>query len=231
MVNMIEYIKDVSIDIPEAITTTKTSLAADHLFYMWDKSKTKPWPEEQAMAFHHATAQLLFLSTRARCNIQPAMAFLVKSPDEDNWCKVKRYLKGAINMPLILSVDSLTLSWWWVDAAHNVHHNCKGHTGVGMSFGQGMALRYSWKQKIVAKSLTKAELVGVGNTPGWIIWAHYFMEEQGYDMDLLVLYQDNMSAILLETNGKVSSTKQTKHIKVKFLHQGKSWQWEGQDWT
>ncbi len=79
------------------------------------------------------------------------------------------YLKGAINISLILLVDSLTLSWWWVDAAYAVHHNCKGHTGVGMGFGQGIALSYSWKQKIVAKSLTEAELVGVNNTLGCIL--------------------------------------------------------------
>ncbi len=40
----------------------------------------------------------------------------------------------------------------------------------------------------------------------------YFMEEQGYDMDPSILYQDNMSAILLEKNGKASSSKRTKHI-------------------
>jgi hypothetical protein len=142
----------------------------------------------------------------------------MKSPDEDNWGKVQHilgYLKDTINMPLILSVDSLTLSQLLVDAAYAVHHDCKGHTGVGMSFGQGMALRYSWKLKIVAKSSTKAELIGVDNTLGYILWACYFMEEQGYDMDPLVLHQENMSAILLETNGKASSMKQTKHIKVK----------------
>ncbi len=76
------------------------------------------------MAFHHATAQLLFLSARARCDIQPAVAFLttrVKAPDEDNWGKEKRllgYLKGTLHMPLVLSVDCLTLSCWWVDMAY-----------------------------------------------------------------------------------------------------------------
>jgi hypothetical protein len=53
-----------------------------------------------------------------------------------------------------------------MNAAYAVHHNCKGHTGVGMSFGQGIALSYSWKQKIAAKSSTKAELVGVDHTLG-----------------------------------------------------------------
>jgi hypothetical protein len=34
-------------------------------------------------------------------------------------------------------------------------------------------------------------------------------------MDPSLLYQDNMSAILLETNGRTRSSKRTKHIKVK----------------
>jgi hypothetical protein len=43
------------------------------------------------------------------------------------------------------------------------------------------------------------------------------MQEQGYDMEALLLYQDNMSAMLLETNGKASSSKRTKHIKIKYF--------------
>jgi hypothetical protein len=198
---------------------------ADHLLEVREELEAKLLPEKQTMAFHHINAQLLLLSTFARRNIQPTTTFLttrVKSPDEeDNWGRVEQelgYLKGTINMPLILSRNSLTLSQWWVDAAYAALHDCKGHTGARMSFGQGMALSYSWKQKIVTKSLTKAELVGVDDTLGYILWACHFMEEQGYDMDSSVLYQDNMSAILLKKNGKVSSTKQTKHIKLKYFY-------------
>ena len=43
------------------------------------------------------------------------------------------------------------------------------------------------------------------------------MIEQGYDMDPSLLYQDNMSAILLETNRRASSSKRTKHMKVKYF--------------
>ena len=81
-----------------------------------------------------------------------------------------------------------------------------------MSFGQGMALSYSWKQKINMKSSTEAELVGVDDTLGYILWAGYFMIEQGYDMDRSLFYQDNMGAILLEINGKASSSKKSKHF-------------------
>jgi hypothetical protein len=86
-----------------------------------------------------------------------------------------------------------------------------------MIFSQGMALSYSWKQKINTKSSTEAELVGVDNSLGYILWALYFMIEQGYDMDPSLLYQDNMSAILLETNRRTSSSKRTKHSKVKYF--------------
>ena len=128
------------------------------------------------------------------------------------------YLKGTLHMPLtlILSADSLTLSRWWVDAAYAVHDNWRGHTGAGMSFGQGKALSYSWKHKINTKSSTEAELVGVDDMLGYILWARYFMVEQGYDMKPSLLYQDNMSAILLKTNGRASSSKHTKQIKVKY---------------
>ncbi len=119
-------------------------------------------------------------------------------------------------MPLILSADSLTSSW--VDAAYAVHNDCLGHTGAGMSLGQGMALSYSWKQKINSLSSTKAELVGIDDSLTYILWARYFLKEQGYAMDPSLVYQDNMSAILPEINGKASSSKQTKHIKVKYFY-------------
>jgi hypothetical protein len=65
MINMIEYIKNITADLPEEIAAIRTSPATDHLFTLRDKSLLKPLPEEQARAFHHASAQLLFLSTRA----------------------------------------------------------------------------------------------------------------------------------------------------------------------
>jgi hypothetical protein len=106
-----------------------------------DEALAKPLLEEQPRAFHHTMAQLLFLSARARRDIQPATAFLttrVRCRDEDDWGEVKRllgYLKGTLNMPLILSADCLTLSRWWVGAAYAVHDDCRGHAGAGMSFG------------------------------------------------------------------------------------------------
>ncbi len=105
MITMMKYIKNIIRAFPEEITGTKTSPAADHLFTVKEPSLAKASSEEEAMAFHCMTAQLLFLSTRMWWDIQPATAFLtmrVRLPDKDNWGKVKRvlsYLKDTLHMP------------------------------------------------------------------------------------------------------------------------------------
>ncbi len=71
---------------------------------MQDDVEAKLLPEDQALIFHHTVAQLLFLSARTRRDIQTPVAFLttrVKSPDEDDWGKLKhvlRYLKGTLQL-------------------------------------------------------------------------------------------------------------------------------------
>ncbi len=62
VITMMEYIKNIINDFPEEIVGTKTSPATDHVFTARDPSLAKVLPEEQAMAFHCTTAQLLFLS-------------------------------------------------------------------------------------------------------------------------------------------------------------------------
>jgi hypothetical protein len=44
-----------------------------------------------------------------------------------------------------------------------------------------------------------------------------FLEEQGYDINSIILYQDNKSAILLETNGKKSSGKRTGALNIRYF--------------
>jgi hypothetical protein len=43
------------------------------------------------------------------------------------------------------------------------------------------------------------------------------MEAQGYQVQDNILFQDNKSAILLEKNGKASSSKRTKHINIRYF--------------
>jgi len=75
-VSMIPYLKNVIAKFPEIISGKLPMPAADHLFQIRDEKDAKPLDEERALAFHHTVAQLLFMATRARRDIQTAVAFL-----------------------------------------------------------------------------------------------------------------------------------------------------------
>jgi hypothetical protein len=86
-----------------------------------------------------------------------------------------------------------------------------------MSLGKGSITGVSKKQKVNTRSSTESELVGADDMLPHIMWTRYFIEAQGFNVDESILYQDNLSAMLLENNGKQSSSKRTKHIRVRYF--------------
>ena len=66
------------------------------------------------------------------------------------------------------------------------------------------------------KSSTETELIAADDLMPHILWTNYFLNWQGYNAKDTILYQDNKSAILLEKNGKKSSSKRTKHIAIRY---------------
>ena len=86
-----------------------------------------------------------------------------------------------------------------------------------MSLGRGFPIVHSTKHKLNTRSSTEAELVSVDDCMPAICWTRYFLQAQGYAVNENIVYQDNKSAILLETNGKASSSKRTKHINVRYF--------------
>ena len=89
-VGMIKYIREIENDFPEELGAPATSPAAEHLFKVRDPEDARLLDDKKKEAFHHTTAQLNFLSSRARRDIQTAVSFLttrVKAPDEDDWGK------------------------------------------------------------------------------------------------------------------------------------------------
>jgi hypothetical protein len=69
----------------------------------------------------------------------------------------------------------------------------------------------------VTKSSTEAELVGVSDVLPQVIWTRNFLIAQGYEVRDSEVYQDNKSAILLEENGRGSSSKRTRHIDIRHF--------------
>jgi hypothetical protein len=98
-----------------------------------------------------------------------------------------------------------------------MHWDCKGHAGAMLTFGEGAVSSYSRKVKLNTCSSTETELVGGDMYMPEMLWSLYFMQSQGYNVEIIELYQDNKSTELLMTNGRFSSGKRTKHIKAKFF--------------
>ena len=221
-VNMIDYVKKIIEEFNYDLSERKIKTpAADHLFQTnEDAGKLNKKMKED---YHTFVAKSLFLCKRGRPDIQTAVAFLttrVQEPDVDDWKKLVRmlsYLKYTAELILTLKADDFNIASWFIDASYAVHPDMKGHTGAGMTLGKGAVYSRSTKQKINTKSSTESELVGVDDILPQILWTNQFMRAQGWGMKETIVYQDNKSAILLENNGRLSSSSRTKHINTRFF--------------
>ena len=74
----------------------------------------------------------------------------------------------------------------------------------------------SGKQKIVTRSSTEAELVGLSDALSQIIWTREFLISQGHHIGPAVVFQDNQSTICLVNRGK-SMSERTRHVKVRHF--------------
>ena len=89
--------------------------------------------------------------------------------------------------------------------------------GCLITMGKGAAISSSNIMKCNTQSSTETELISVHDKLPDIIWTRYFAECQGYNIDEYIVFQDNMSSLSLEKNGRMSSSKRTKHIKAKYF--------------
>lgn len=113
--------------------TTQTP-AANHLFEV--NENAEKLDEDKSTLFHHLVAKSLYISKRARPEIQlTKVAYLttrVKSPDIDNWKKLGRmstYLRDTADLELHVSSDGSGVINWFIDASFGVHTDYKSHTG------------------------------------------------------------------------------------------------------
>jgi hypothetical protein len=83
--------------------------------------------------------------------------------------------------------------------------------------GRGFPISVSTKQKLNTRSSTESELVGVDDMMPIIIWTRNFLLSQGYGIVENLILQDNKSSILLERNGRASSSKRTRHINIRYF--------------
>ena len=81
-----------------------------------------------------------------------------------------------------------------------VHPDMRSHSGIITTLGKGAMYSSSCKQKLNTKSSMEAELVGVDEEMGQVLWMRHFLAAQGEYVPTTTIYQDNKSTILLAEN-------------------------------
>ena len=120
-------------------------------------------------------------------------------------------------MPLVLRANGQGKATWYVDAAYSVHPKMQSHTGAAFSLGIKLFVNISKKQKLVSRSSTEAEGIGVYDVLPQILWMRNFLIAQGYHLTDNLIQQDNKSSILLKENDCWSRSKQTRHIIMQYF--------------
>ncbi len=236
-ISMVDYVKEVvlawdkAVEVanngfmtvePKSAKKGRKKMAAPEDLFKVDQDANKLDTGMSTM-FHNIVAKVLYLVKRAQPDASVSIAFLttrVQAPDVDDWKKLAHligYLRSTIDMPLILGGDSSGTLNWYVNVSFAVHPNMRGHTGGGLTMGRGFPIASSTKQKINTRSSTESELVAVDDMMSSILWTRFFLKAQGYSVRDNIVFQDNKSSILLERNGKMSSSKRTKHINVRYF--------------
>ena len=198
------------------------SPALSDLFEIDESSPLLPEPERKR--FHSGVQKLLFISCRARMDLNPAVSFLtsrVTKATEQDWTKFMRalsYLNATKDIGLRLGGDSsgyISVNIF-ADASYGVHHDAKSHEGITASLGRGSVLSKSHKTKTVPRSSAEAELIAQSDSVSYGIQTINFLRAQGYDILTGTVYQDNQAAIRMGEAGR-SNSDRTRHIKIRYF--------------
>jgi hypothetical protein len=178
----------------------------------------------EAKWFHKYVAKMLYLAKRTRPEGLTVVAFLstrVNVCNIDDLAKLRRllgYIRQTRTRGIVLRIGRTMVVKAFIDAAYWVHRDSgKSHTGFAIVLGKsGPIFAKSCKQKIVTKSSTEAELVGVSDTASQAIHLRNLIIAQGYDLGPAVVYQDNISCMALFKRGGRGSDR-SRHINIRHF--------------
>ena len=162
------------------------------------------------------------LTERTRPDILTAVCFCAKrvlSPTEEDAKKLNRilgFLLRTQHQQLILKTGNKLRLRAYVDASFGVYTDGKSVTGIVLMLGDATIYVKSSKQKIVTRSLTESELVGISDALSQILWTREFLIRQGLTIGPAVVYQDNQSTIFLAKKGR-STSERSRHIKIRYF--------------
>ena len=123
-----------------------------------------------------------------------------------------KYIRGAKELPLLLGANRTGMLKWWINVSYAVHLNLRGHSGGGIFMERSFSLSASTKHNLNTRSSTKSKIVGLDDFMPGIICMRNFLKDQYDGVTEKITFKYNLSALLLEKNGKASSGKTTNHI-------------------
>ena len=179
--------------------------------------------DEKSEMLHSVVLKGLFMAKHGRPDLLQLIMYLcmrTKEPTRLDWNKlvhIMKFLKQTKDDCLMLQSNGAHILIWSVNSSFAVHNDYHSHTGGMMMMGKGSIINISSKQKVNTRSSTEAEVIGVDDCIGPILWTHQFLEHQGYDVKDNVLLQDNQSTIQLEENGRASAGKRSRHMNIWYF--------------
>ena len=202
-----------------AVTGRANTPALENLFEICD---SPPLTTELREEFHSRVAKLLYLAKRVRPDLLVSVSFLATrvrcatEQDHSKLDRVLRYLNTTADLGLTLEVSDKISVLGFVDASYGVHVDGKSHTGAAISLGNGIVYAKASKQKVVSKSSTEAELIGLSDSASQVIWTRDFLIGQGYQINAATIFQDNMSTMAMVKRGQ-SNSERSRHINIRYF--------------
>ena len=112
---------------------------------LFDVDINIPFVDEPTRKYFHQIAKLLLcVACRGRKDMLPTITFLTQSVlcfREENYHKLRRmlnYIHGTIDLVPIVGIEDLCRMYTWIDAAHELYPNMRGHTGRAFTFDTGI---------------------------------------------------------------------------------------------
>ena len=177
-------------------------------------------PSKKKELFHRLVAKLLYLSKRGRPDIALSVNYLctrVKAPtvqDEAKLTRILGYLKSTMHKTRVITKDGkLEKVTAYIDAAFAAHEDGKGQSGGAIFIGSTLVDVITRKQKCASRDSTESELIALSDLVTDVEWHNEWFENQGYNFETPLIYQDNTSTITLVTN-ESSGKMRNKHLRA-----------------
>ena len=200
----------------------QSKIPAANDFFITSDSKTLNDTEKKH--FHTFVAKLLYIARNCRYDILGYISFLttrVTNPtikDKEKLEKLLGYLMYTVDISLKLCNnfiinDVITINVF-IDSSHALHSDMRGRTGIVIKLGHSTIFARSAKQKVNTKSSAETELHGISEEISQALWTKQWLELLDYKIDIINLYVDNKSSILMMLMGK-SIGRNTRHINIR----------------